>query len=502
MSVRKNLVANYFGQGWAALIGLAFIPVYIHYLGVEGYGLIGFYALLQTVFVLVDSGLSTAVAREVARCHAKVAASSSFPTAFGKIEWIYAGLALSFAVLVWVSADWISQNWVSAKQVQADIVKLSVVWMAAAVGLLVQESLYRAVMVGSQRQALLNVFLVSSSTARALGAVALLAWLAADIVGYFIWQTVVSAITVVVMGTIARRQLKSYPHVSSHEPGYLKTLWHFSSGTIATTVLAAILTQTDKLLLSKLLSLEAFGYYSLAATVAAAIYQFVKPITQAYYPRYAELVAAGKVAELATTYHRSAQLCALTTLPVTALLVFFGNRLLLAWTGNTTVADYTAPLLVWLALGTLLNGLMNMPYMLQLAYGWSRFSAWANFVAVILLLPMILWVVPRYGALGAAVCWFLLNVGYVLIATPLMHRHLLPGERMNWLIGDVSVPIVMAMVIGAICRWLYPGNFSVGGDLLWMATSAMLTGVATLAVLSVFRARLQNFVAPWLGRNR
>lgn len=494
MNVRKNLVGNYVGQGWATFIGLVFIPVYIHYLGVEGYGLIGFYGLLQTVFVLVDSGLSTAVAREVARCHAKVATSSSFPIAFGKIEWIYVAIALSFAMLIWISSGWISQNWVSAKQVQVDTVKQSVGWMAAAVGLLMQESLYRAVMVGSQRQALLNVFLVSSSTARALGALTLLVWFSADVVGYFIWQTAVSVITVVMMGTIARRQLKSYPHVSSHEPGYLKTVWNFSSGTLATTVLAVILTQTDKLLLSKLLSLEAFGYYTLAATVAAAIYQFVKPITQAYYPRYAELVAAGKVDELAATYHRSAQLCALATLPVTALLVFFGNQLLFAWTGNAVMANYTAPLLVWLALGTLLNGLMNMPYMLQLAYGWSRFAAWGNFVALILLLPMILWVVPRYGALGAAVCWFLLNVGYVLIATPLMHRHLLSGERMNWLIGDVLVPIAMAMTICAICRWLYPGNYSVGGDLLWMAMSAMLTGIATLAVLSIFRVQLQNFV--------
>ena len=103
--------------------------------------------------------------------------------------------------------------------------------------------------------------------------------------------------------------------------------------------------------------------------------------------------------------------------------------------------------------------------------------------------------------MGAAACWFLLNLGYVLIATPLMHRHLLPDERMNWLVSDVSVPIAMAMTLGAFSRWLYPGNLSVAGDLLWMAMSWVLSGMVTLASMSILRAQLRSFVMPWLGRH-
>ena len=32
-SIQWNIVANYFGQGWTALMGLIFLPVYIQYLG-------------------------------------------------------------------------------------------------------------------------------------------------------------------------------------------------------------------------------------------------------------------------------------------------------------------------------------------------------------------------------------------------------------------------------------------------------------------------------------
>ena len=48
MSLKRNVIANYLGQGWKALMELAFIPIYIKYLGIEAYGVIGIFALLQS----------------------------------------------------------------------------------------------------------------------------------------------------------------------------------------------------------------------------------------------------------------------------------------------------------------------------------------------------------------------------------------------------------------------------------------------------------------------
>jgi O-antigen/teichoic acid export membrane protein len=67
MSLKKNLIANYLGQAWRALVGLAFIPLYIRYLGIEAYGLIGIFAILQAWLALLDLGLRPALGREMAR---------------------------------------------------------------------------------------------------------------------------------------------------------------------------------------------------------------------------------------------------------------------------------------------------------------------------------------------------------------------------------------------------------------------------------------------------
>ena len=55
MSLKKNVIANYLGQAWAALMGLVFVPVYIRYLGVEAWGLVGFMSMLQGWFTLLDT---------------------------------------------------------------------------------------------------------------------------------------------------------------------------------------------------------------------------------------------------------------------------------------------------------------------------------------------------------------------------------------------------------------------------------------------------------------
>ena len=55
-----------------------------------------------------------------------------------------------------------------------------------------------------------------------------------------------------------------------------------------------------------------------------------------------------------------------------------------------------------LALGNLLNGLMHLPYYAQLAHGWTGLSIRINIVAVLIIVPAILWATPIYDAEGAA----------------------------------------------------------------------------------------------------
>ena len=66
-SLKINILANFAGQAWSGLLTLALVPVYIKFLGIEAYGLIGFYAMLQGMLVVLDFGLGQTLNRELAR---------------------------------------------------------------------------------------------------------------------------------------------------------------------------------------------------------------------------------------------------------------------------------------------------------------------------------------------------------------------------------------------------------------------------------------------------
>ena len=65
--IKKNIIANLAGNIWSAIMSLAFIPIYIHFMGIESYALIGIYIALMAVSVILDMGMSETINREMAR---------------------------------------------------------------------------------------------------------------------------------------------------------------------------------------------------------------------------------------------------------------------------------------------------------------------------------------------------------------------------------------------------------------------------------------------------
>src|ERR1035437_5678483 len=104
MSLKRNVVANYFGQGWQALMSLAFVPLYIKYLGIEAYGLIGIFALLQAWLALHDMGMKPALGREMARFTGGAHDGQSIRDLLRSVEVIGVTLAGVVALGIWAAS--------------------------------------------------------------------------------------------------------------------------------------------------------------------------------------------------------------------------------------------------------------------------------------------------------------------------------------------------------------------------------------------------------------
>lgn len=446
--LRRNLLANFGGQVWSALTAFLFIPVYVRLLGVEAFGLIAFYGSLQALTFALDFGLAGTINRELARRRSADAESTrDLARSLATVYWL---LGVLVALAVWAGAGTIARIWLRPAELSASSVEFAVGLMGVAIGAQWPAAFYAAGLNGLQRQVLSSGLAAAFATVRWAGVLLPLVLVSSTVDAFFLWQVATSIAQTLVYWQVFWGVLPSGRRRAKFSVAELRSVARFTLGLGGGSVAWLFLTQTDRIVLSRLLSLEQFGTYALGASVAAFVLRLVQPWFNVMSPRFAELHARGELGELRFLYHVSSQWLAVTLVPVGVWLAFFSESILRLWTADPDLARAASPVLSALGLGMMLNGLMNLPYALQLAYGWTGFSLWANSLGVLLLAPSVALLATVGGPAAAALAWPVLNLLFVVVGPSVMHRYIMRGELGAWYTHDIGWPLVATLLAGLL----------------------------------------------------
>jgi O-antigen/teichoic acid export membrane protein len=445
MTIGRNLIVGIVSSAWTAIVGLAVVPLYLNYLGLEAYGLVGFFTVAQSLLQVLDLGLATTVNREVARYSAsgKINESANLLHTLAVVYWSVAALiGLAFAS----AAPLITKHWLKSTQLPGSVVVQALVLMGIVVACRWPTGLYQGVLMGAERLTMSSVINAAMVTLGNAGAVVILALVSPTIQAFFIWQAFVSLVYAATARWAAKRILGPAENVR-FDVAELERTWRFSAGVSGVSLSALILLEMDNVLLSKILPLEDFGRYTLASLLAGGLYVILTPVFNAVYPRMSALVSQGDTTELTGLYRSGTRLLAGVIFPVAITGAVFSRDFLFLWTGNPQVAASAAPIFSLFLIGTMLNGAMHFPYALQLAYGATRLPLIINIILVISIVPTLILLAQRFGAVGGAAAWAIQNGLYLFIGTWLTHRSLLKGIGSRWLLSDVAMPMVLAILI-------------------------------------------------------
>ena len=442
-----NITANFVGNVWTAIMNIAFIPVYINLLGVEAYGLIGIYATLQAICVPLDIGLGTTLNREMARLSVLPGNAVKLHNLLRTLEILYWIVAVFIGITIYLLAPLVANYWLRSQQLSFPTIQQAIVLIGITIAAQWPFTLYAGGLLGLQQQVMLNIIVVVTVTLRFAGVIPILWYVSPTIQMYFLWQGFIGLIQTFLVAVCLWRSLPISNQRARFQTNLLLHIWRFAAGMSGITLFGIILLQMDKIILSKLLTLEMFGYYTMASMVAMGLYRFIAPIFNATYPEFTQLVSIGNIDALTCLYHRACQIMTVLILPIALIIAFFSSEILLLWTRNPLAVKYAHMVLSLLIIGTALNGLMTIPYALQLAYGWTKLTLYSNIIAVIILLPSIIIATIHYGPVGAACSWLSLNVGYLLIQLPIMHTRLLPTAKLKWYIHDIIFPLIASLSI-------------------------------------------------------
>ncbi len=463
-------------------------------LGVEALGLIGFNALLNQTFNLLDMGFSPTISRETARLTSPSGASSreedlvratNLRSLVRTLEIVYWPIALVIAGSIALFARPIAHHWLRAVEgMPVNSIWHSVLLMGISIAVQWPYTLYEGGLTGLQKQVLLNGLLAFFATLRGFGAVVVILRFH-TIEAFFVWQIATFLLQTLSVTVALWSCLPPSNSKPSFDHAELRSILNFASGMTGIVALGFVLTQMDKVMLSRLLTLREYAYYTLAWGGAGGVYFVIAPIYSAYFPRFVhavphEDVNGGKFDRdaLSCLFHQACQMLAVLSLPVAAVFAIDSKNLLYAWTASATMTSHSSRYLTLMAIGFGLFGLMHIPLATLLAAGKTKIVLRHNLVSVVCALPIMIVAVSRAGAAAAVLVWIGVNVAYLLWLSPWVFREFLPKERSRWSVDDVAIPLAISVLVAAVAHFTLM-NFARGPHL------RLRSGVEVAAVWAI-----------------
>lgn len=493
--VSRNIVYNMAGRCWAAALGIALVPVYVHLLGVESYGLIGFFTVLVSLANFLDLGLSATVNRELARRVADGKPSPAARDLLRTLELPYWGIGLVLGSAVAALAPFVARRWFQAPTLDPARVSHSIAFMGVALAFQWPISFYGGGLAGLQRQFRWNAINAFAGTFRTVGA-ALVLWIFSPrIETFFLWQILGFALQTLLLAVALWQSLGGFASGASWRPELFRSIRRFAGGVTAISGIGLLISQIDKIVLSRAVSLREFGYYSLASVIASALYTLTTPVFDASFPEFSRLHALRDDAALEEAYKKTTQTLSALIVPVAAVLCCCALQVVFVWSGDRDIVEKTHILVPLLALGTAINGLLSAPYALQLAWGWTRLALITNLLALLTLVPLMVVAISRYGSVGAAALWPAVNVLYLAVVPQLMHRRIFPRAKASWYLRSVALPATVAVGVALLGKALLPvprpGNrVALLGALLGLFIAVETATVLVLPVPRLSLARI------------
>lgn len=279
----------------------------------------------------------------------------------------------------------------------------------------------------------------------------------------------------VVVGYAVRRLGRHLPRGPGQPGAFPKLLW-FALPLFIAGILGSLTGNGDTLILG-LFHLSAVATYTVSLTLARLLQVGIGAAAYIFLPVSTKFFRRGETRSIGMIYATVTKWMLLFSLPL--FLVFFflpGGSLAFVYQGR--YATVTAPLQI-IVLGAFVTTILGPGSVTQVAFGQTRLVAYNSLVAAVADVALALWLVPAYGAVGAAIAW----ASAIVISSglPVLELGILTGVhpfRVHALVPMLLTGIPVGVALGLLHPVLP----------IW-ALPVLTVGIAALFVLVVVVTR-------------
>ena len=446
--VTQNIIANYAGKLWGFISIFIFVRFYIDLLGIESYAIINFYTVILGLLAFADAGLTATLTRQLAR-DIGICEKSNLVYTF---ERIYVYICLLIAIVIMSSANYIANNFLESKLYTPETVAYFLRIIGVGVALQLFSTLYEGGLNGLQHQVLTNKVKIIWSLFRS-GIVILPLYFYPKLEVYFVWQVICNIILVIVF------RYSLYKCLPNSSPSFafnlLKSNGKYALGMMGIAFISAINIQIDKLVTSKYLSMEQFGYYSIASTLSQIPTMIVIPVMAAVFPLFSMYVSQNNNELIGNSFHKYSFLITIISAPISLCLFLYSIPLVDLWIGKLLIAESINYVLKMLVLGSFFLCLQLTPFYLALANGHTKINLYTGIFGLTVVVPFIIYSVKNYGMIGATFPWVLVNICTFLFVGLYIVNKFLSEQKVKWIVWDILIPILVTFVVGFIIHTIF-----------------------------------------------
>jgi O-antigen/teichoic acid export membrane protein len=415
----RNVALTFGSQALMIVAGVVAVPLLIHQLGTERFGILTLAWVVIGYANVFDLGLGRALTKLTAE---KLGAGreSDIPLLFWTALILLALFGLAGSIVVAALSPWLVDGVLNIPEGLEDETRTTFFLLAGSIPFVLVSSALRGSLEARQRFDLTSAVNVSLSVLSYFGPV-LLSLLSRNL------AVAVSAVVLsrlIACGVNLWLCLRVDPALREDRQfrrEHARPLLSFGGWVTVTSIVGPFVTTVDRFIIGALMTASAVAYYATPYEVVRQLLVVAMSFSTVLFPAFSTTIGIDR-ARAEALFARGTRAVFIALFPLTLTVVVFAEEILDVWVGAEFAAQSTE-VMQWLAAGILMNGLAYV------AYGMVQ-SSRPDLIAKILMCEvpvylLVFWLLVReLGVEGAAIAWALRVTVDAAILYAVLYRRL------------------------------------------------------------------------------
>lgn len=466
--ILKNASFNTVGQFVNMAVSLLFVPAYIYFLGIDGFGIYSFLTLIFGWVTILQAGIDPAVIRMTAKYVAehKHANINSLITASLGFQFVIASF---LGIAIYLSIDNLALFVVKDEVGFLDEAREALYYSAINIVILMCKNVYVALFMGLQRYGVSSVYESLFQLAASLAGLLFL-WLGYGIVGVISARLVLNLVSLPILHFMAKRLVSSFHLSFSISSELLKEIYNFASWIVVGRINRLALNALPPIFIGMYVGPSGIAYFNIASKIVTTLNNLLASATTVVFPFVSELKALQETARIKSIYLGANRILSLISAPLYSFGAIYSWDLLYVWLG-ADVADNCWMLMVLFFIGYYLSSTTMVPSTFALGMGKSKILAITGFAQTGIVLLFVSHLMEAFGILGAGLNLILFETASIVMGVIITTRIIGASSFTFWVRDRLLISLVTT------------GIFLVFIPLKGVLSHEPLTRVATFAYL-------------------